>query len=138
MRRLDVAWLLVWGALSSAWCLSAARDLSVAFDEPNYLRWGVSSWRTGSNWELMKAGTMPLSVDVEYLPIYLWERARGEPFDLDRDFHTVLPYARAMNLVFWWLLLVYGMLVARTFGGDWAGRFAVVLIATEPSLLGHA
>jgi hypothetical protein len=138
MRRLDVAWLLLWGVLSSAWCLSAARELSAAFDEPYYLRWGISSFRTGSNWELMKAGTMPLPVDVEYLPIYLWERARGEPFDLDCDFHTILPYARAMNLVFWWLLLMYGMLVARSFGGEWAGRFAVVLIATEPNLLGHA
>jgi hypothetical protein len=138
MRRLDVAWLLLWGTLSSAWCLSAARDLSAGFDEPYYLRWGLESFRNGSNQQLMRAGTMPLPVDVEYLPIYLWERHRGEPFDVDRDFHTILPYARAMNLVFWWILLVYGMLVARTFGGTWAGRFAVVLIATEPSLLGHA
>jgi hypothetical protein len=138
MRRLDVAWLLLWGVVSSAWCLTAARELSATFDEPFYLRATLGSFRTGSNWELMKAGTMPLPVDVEYLPIYLWERSRGEPFDLDRDFHTILPYARAMNLVFWWVLLVYGMLLARTFGGDWAGRFAVVLIATEPNLLAHA
>jgi hypothetical protein len=138
MRRLDVAWLVVWMALSSAWCLTAARDLSATFDEPFYLRAGLNSWRTGSNWELMKAGTMPLPVDVEYLPIYLWERSRGEPFDLDRDFHAILPYSRAMNLVFWWVLLAYGMLVARAFGGPRAGRFAVVLVATEPSLLGHA
>ena len=138
MRRADVAWLLVWGALSSAWCLTAARELSATFDEPFYLRAGLNSWRTGSNYELMRAGTMPLPVDVQYLPIYLWERSRGEPFDLDREFHTILPYSRALNLVFWWVLLVYGMLVARQFGGPWAGRFAVVLIATEPSLLGHA
>jgi hypothetical protein len=138
MRRLDVVWLLVWAALSSAWCLTAAHDLSATFDEPFYLRAGLNSWRTGSNRELMKAGTMPLPVDVQYLPIYLWERHRGEPFDLDYDLHTVLPYARAMNLVFWWVLLAYGMLLARTFGGPWAGRFAVVLLATEPSFLGHA
>jgi hypothetical protein len=137
MHRLDVAWLLVWAALSSAWCLTAARDLSATFDEPFYLRAGLTSWRTGSNRELMKAGTTPLPVDVQYLPIYLWERQRGEPFDLDRDFHTILPYARAMNLGFWWVLLFYGMLLARTFGGAWAGRFAVVLLATEPSFLGH-
>ncbi|HEX3149866.1 MAG TPA: hypothetical protein VHR66_17450 [Gemmataceae bacterium] len=137
MRRLDVAWLLLWGVLSSVWCLSAARDLSAGFDEPYYLRWGLESFRNGSNQQLMRAGTMPLPVDVEYLPIYLWERHRGEPFDVDRDFHQILPYARAMNLLFWWILLIYGMLVARTFGGPWAGRFAVVLIATEPSILGH-
>ena len=51
MRRFDVAWLLVWAALSSAWCLSASRELSAAFDEPYYLRWGVTSWRTGSNYD---------------------------------------------------------------------------------------
>ena len=37
MRRLDVAWLLVGAAISSAIVLSAARDLS-AFGEPFYLR----------------------------------------------------------------------------------------------------
>jgi hypothetical protein len=86
----------------------------------------------------MRAGTTPLSVDVQYLPIHLWERWRGEPFDTESDFHTILPYARAMNLAFWWLLLGYGTAMARTFGGPWAGRFAVVLLATEPNLLAHA
>jgi Dolichyl-phosphate-mannose-protein mannosyltransferase len=138
MRRLDVAWLLAWMALSSAWCLTAARDLSATFDEPFYLRAGLNSWRTKSNYDLMRAGTMPLPVDVQYLPIFLLERVRGEPFDVDRDLHTILPYSRVLNLPFWWVLLVYGMLVGRLFGGPWAGRFAVVLIATEPSLLGHA
>ena len=141
MRRLDVAWLLVWAALSSAWCLSAASDLSAAFDEPNNLRWGVTSWRTGSNYAFMRAGTMPLPPDVQYLPIHWWELARGQAFDVEHstaDFHAILPYARAMSLPFWWMLLVYGTLLARTFGGPWAGRFAVVLLATEPSFLGHA
>ena len=68
-------------------------------------------------------------MDVQYLPIYLWEQARGADFDVNNsnDFHTILPYARAMNLVFWWLLLLYGMLVGRMYGGAWAGRFAVPL-----------
>src|SRR5258707_13117028 len=78
MRRLDVAWLLVWAALSSAWCVSAAPELSAVFDEPNNLRWGVTSWRTGSNYSFMRAGTMPLPVDVQYLPIHWWERSRGQ------------------------------------------------------------
>jgi hypothetical protein len=154
MRRFDVAWLLLWGVLSSAWCLSASRELSATFDEGLYLRWGVTSWRSGSNFDLMRAGTMPLPVDVQYLPIHLWENSRGEafevPFDPSRirdaehvkkheaDFHRILPYARAMNLLFWWILLIYGTLVARQFGGPWAGRFATVLFATEPNLLGHA
>jgi hypothetical protein len=138
MRRFDVAWVVLWAALSSAWCLTAAQHLSAAFDEPNNLRWGITSWRTGSNYDFMRAGTMPLSSDVQYLPIHIWEWWRGEPFDTDRDFHTILPYARAMDLVFWWLLLGYGTAVARTFAGPWAGRFAVVLLATEPNFLGHA
>ena len=134
----DVAWLLVWGGLSSAWCLTAARELSATFDEPFYLRAGLTSWRTGSNYELMRAGTMPLPVDVQYLPDLLVGTVPRRAVRCRRpdDFHTILPYSRAMNLVFWWLLLVYGMLVGRLFGGPWAGRFAVVLIATEPSLLG--
>ena len=141
MRRLDVAWLLLWMALSSAWCLTAARDLSAVFDEPNNLRWGVMSWRTGSNHSFMRAGTMPLPPDVQYLPIHWWERDRGKEFDVENsvaDFHAILPYARMMSLPFWWAMLVYGTLLARAFGGPWAGRFAVVLIATEPSFLGHA
>lgn len=136
--RFDFVWLVFWGTLSSAWCLSSARELSATFDEPFYLRAGMTSWRTGSNRELMRAGTAPLPVDVQYLPIYLWEQVRGEPFDLVADFHTILPYSRAMNLLFWWALLYYGKLLARQFGGRWAGRFAVVLVATEPNLLAHA
>lgn len=141
MRRFDVAWLLVWAALSSAWCLTASRDLSAAFDEPYNLRWGVTSWRSGSNYEFMRAGTMPLPPDVQYLPIHWWEKARGQEFDVENsidDFHAVLPYARMMTLLFWWGLLVYGTLLARAFGGPWAGRFATVMIATEPNFLGHA
>lgn len=138
MPRFDLGWLVLWGALSSAWCLSAAGELSATFDEPFYLRAGLTSWRTGSNRELMRAGTMPLPVDAQTLPIYLCERARGRPFELDRDFHTLLACARGVNLVFWWGLLAYGMLLARKFGGPWAGRAAVVLLATEPTLLAHA
>jgi hypothetical protein len=138
MKRIDIAWLVFWGLASSAWCLSAGHELSATFDEPFYLRAGVESWRTGSNRELMKAGTMPLPVDLQCLPIYICERIRGEPFDLDRDFHRLLPFARGMNLAFWWLLLIYAMRLAHRVGGSIAGRFAVLLIATEPSLLGHA
>ena len=138
MRRFDLAWLIFWGLASSVWCLTAAHQLSATFDEPFYLRAGVESWRTGSNRELMKAGTMPLPVDVECLPISLWERRRGNTFDLDHDLHALLPFARGMNLLFWWLLLTYGMLLARRFGGATGGRLAVVMLATEPNLLGHA
>src|SRR5207249_2462166 len=51
---------------------------------------------------------------------------------------TLLPWARAGNLVFWWLLLIYGFLIARDLAGNWAGRLAVAALACEPNLLAHA
>jgi len=139
-RWIDVAWLFLWVGLSSLWIVTAARELSATFDEPFYLKSSMQSWRSGSNKELMRAGTMPLPIDLQYLPVYLWEQSRGEPFDLDNAevFHRIFPVARSMNLVFWWLMLGYGLLLGRFFGGDWGGRFAVGFLACEPSLLGHA
>ncbi len=139
MKRLhDLLWLFLWASLSTSWILSASRDLSATFDEPFYLRSSLKSWRTGSNFDLMRAGTMPLAMDVQYLPVYLWEQIRGEPFDEEAEFHRLLAVGRAASLLFWWLLLTYGFRVANLFGGPWAGRLAVALLATEPSFLGHA
>ncbi|QJW97594.1 ArnT family glycosyltransferase [Frigoriglobus tundricola] len=137
-RWADAVWLLVFGLASSAWCLTAATRLGATFDEPLYVKAGLVNWRTGSNKLLMRAGTMPLPVDVQTLPAYLWERHRGQPFDPVADLDTVLPVCRAANLVFWWLLLVYTMRLGRTFGGAWGGRLAVALVACDPNLLGHA
>lgn len=136
-RWVDLVWLIAFGVASSAWCLTAATRLGATFDEPLYIKAGLTSWRTGSNKLLMRAGTMTLPVDVQTLPIYLWERARGQEFDPVADLHTVLPVARAANLVFWWLLLGYAMRLGRTFGGAWGGRLAVALAACDPNLLGH-
>ncbi len=86
----------------------------------------------------MRLGTMPLPVDVQTLPLYLWERASGVALDIDADFDTILPWMRRGNLVFWWLLLFFTHRVARALGGPWAGRLAVALVVVEPSLLGHA
>src|SRR5437660_2196626 len=116
-RWYDAAWVLLWGVASSLWCVTAAGRLSATFDEPFYIESGLQSWRTGSNDRLMRAGTMPLPVDAAPLPLYLWERYRGTPFDVNADFRQLLPVARAANLVFWWLLLVYGWRVGRLFGG---------------------
>lgn len=134
----DVLWLLAFGVASSAWCLTAASRLGATFDEPFYLNAGLTSWRTGSNKLLMTAGTMPLPVDVQTLPIHVWERIRGEEFHAYKDIGTILPAARAANLAFWWVLLAYAMRLGRTWGGTWGGRLAVALIALEPNLLGHA
>ena len=137
-RWIDGLWLLAFGLASSAWCLTAAAELGATFDEPLYLNAGLTSWRTGSNKLLMSAGTMPLPVDVQTLPIYLWERNRGSEFHAYRDIATILPVARAANLVFWWMLLIYAMRLGRTWGGTWGGRLAVGFIACEPNFLGHA
>lgn len=137
-RLADTFWFLALAVASSAWCLGAARQLGATFDEPFYLTSGLEHWRTGTCRPLMKAGTMPLPVDVETLPVYVWERWRGEPFDPARDCERILPFARAGTLAFWWLLLFYGWRTGRAIAGPWGGRLAMALLACEPSLLAHA
>jgi 4-amino-4-deoxy-L-arabinose transferase-like glycosyltransferase len=86
----------------------------------------------------MKLGTMPLPVDVQTLPLYLWEKARGTPFDVDADLHTLLPWARAATLLFWLMLLAYVWAIARAVGGTRAALVAVAFVACEPTLVAHA
>ncbi len=134
---LDVAWIVVCGVLSSIGCVTTASQIGATFDEPFYLESGLEHWRTGSSGSLLRKGTMPLPVDVETLPVRIWEIARGNNFTSE-ELHTYLPVARAGNLAFWWILLVYGFLIAKKLAGPWAGRFAVAWLACEPSLLAHA
>ena len=61
---------------------------------------------------------MPLPLDMQYCRSTCRSACRGEPFDLDRDLHDLR--TRAMNLCLV-VLLAYGMLVTRAFGGPWAG-----------------
>ncbi|MEO5720377.1 MAG: hypothetical protein ABIR71_02775 [Chthoniobacterales bacterium] len=135
---IDFAWLLLVGAASTWWCLAAAHALSATFDEPTYLREGLLHWRTGSSGELMKLGTMPLALDLQTLPLFLWEKWHRVTLDPLREIAWTLPAARAMTLVFWWVLLVYAWRAGRALGGVWAGRLAVALIACEPVFLAHA
>jgi len=134
----DRLWLAFFGVLSTAWCLQAAREVGVTFDEPFYLKSGLHFWHTGSYHPLMRAGTMPLPVDLQTLPLRLMEAERGYPIDLDTEMADVLPIARGANLVFWWLLLWGGLRLGRWGGGAWGGRLAVALLACEPNLLAHA
>jgi hypothetical protein len=136
--HIDILWFLAWAIASSVWCITAARQLSATFDEPLYVSRGLEHWRTGSYRELLRLGTMPLPMDVQTLPLYLWECWRGIPLDPVNDWDAILPWARAATLSFWWLLLFYGWRAARLLGGPWAARLAVVLLAAEPSLLAHA
>jgi hypothetical protein len=134
----DWCWLLAWGVASSVWCITAAQQLGATFDEPFYVKEGLEFWRTGSHSELLRLGTMPLPVDVETLPIAVWEWRRGAPFDAGAELETLLPLARAGALVFWWLLLLYGRLAGRALAGPWGGRLAVAFLACEPCLLANA
>lgn len=134
----DWLWLLAWGIASSISCLAATRAIGPTFDEPLYVARGLEVWRTGSHAGLMKLGTMPLPIDAVTLPLYLWERIQGVPFDAERDLAQILPWARAVTLAFWWLLLIYGWLIGRRLAGPWGGRLAVALLASEPCLLAHA
>ncbi len=138
IRRFEWCCLLLAALLSSAWCVTAGRELSATFDEPTYLQEGLARWRTGSMAGLLKLGTMPLPVDVQTLPLFAWERWHGTPINLDTDFDRVLPWARACSLLFWWLLLIYVWLSARSLGGSAAGLVAVAFLICEPSLIAHA
>jgi 4-amino-4-deoxy-L-arabinose transferase-like glycosyltransferase len=131
-------WVGAWAVLSSVWCVTSARRLGATFDEPVYITLGLQRWRSGSTAGLMKLGTMPLPVDVQTLPLYLWERWQGRPIDPVADFHKVLPWARAATLLFWWLLLIHAWLAGRWLGGPWAGALAVAFLACEPCLAAHA
>ncbi|MFL5342775.1 MAG: glycosyltransferase family 39 protein, partial [Gemmataceae bacterium] len=138
IRRFDLVWLLACGLVSSAWCLTASPQLSATYDEPYYLRAGLDRWRTGDFTGLKGSGVMPLPVDVCTLPVYVLERWRGSPIDIDLEIESVLPVARAANLLFWWALLGYAFRIGRDLAGPWAGRLAALLLACEPNCLAHA
>ena len=134
----DALWFLAWALGSSAWCLTAAAQLGPTFDEPIYFQRGIQGWRDFSHQGLLTLGTMPLPIDMQSLPLYLWETAQGTPIDLQNDIDSMLFWMRAGNLVFWLLLLWYGRQIGRLLAGPWGGRLAVALLACEPSLLAHA
>jgi hypothetical protein len=134
----ECLWLAFWGIGSSVWCLTAASQLGATFDEPLYVTLGLESWRTGSAGPFLRKGMMPLAAQVQTAPFYLWECWRGMRLDPATDLPRLLPWARAMTMAFWWLLLVCAERVGRLLAGVWAGRLAVALLACEPSLLAHA
>jgi hypothetical protein len=137
-RLLDAAWIALWIVISSAWCVSASARLGATFDEPTYIALGLESWHSGSSKRLLDLGTMPLPPHIQTLPLHIWERLRGQPFDPARDLEQCLPWARVTNLSFWWLLLLYGWLAGRQIGGPWGGRLTIAFLACEPNLLAHA
>ncbi len=137
-RLYDWLWFLAWGMGSSLWCVTASQQLGATFDEPVYVARGLEGWRSGSHQGLLRLGTMPLPVELDTLPLYLWERWHGIHLDPVNDLEHLLPWARAGTLLFWWLLLAYSRWAGRQLAGPWGGRLAVALLACEPTLLAHA
>jgi hypothetical protein len=137
-RILDWLWFLLFGAASCLWCSSSGSRLGATFDEPIYILRGLECWRTGSEQGLLRLGTMPLPINLATLPLYVLERCQGVALDPVHDLPALLPVARIMTLVFWWILLAYARLCGRQLAGACGGRMAVALLAVEPCLLAHA
>lgn len=137
-KVIDVVWLLVVLTGSGLWCIGSADRLGLTFDEPTYLHNGLLHWQTGSYKGLMRLGTMPLAIDVQTLSLWLEQPPEGWRLDRAADAHVAARLARRGTLVFWVLLLVSSYFVGRRLAGPWGGRWAVILIATEPTLLAHA
>jgi hypothetical protein len=138
LQRLDWFILLSVGLLSSAWCLTAARELGATFDEPLYVVQGLGYWRTGDRHELLLAGVMPLSSYLQTLPLWIVERVTGHAWYWEHHAGEMLVIARSTNLIFWWLLLFYAMRLGHALGGPWAGRWSLLLLGLEPNFLAHA
>jgi hypothetical protein len=132
----DTLWLAVWAICSSCWCCGAAQELGPTYDEPFYVESGLECWDNLSPKNLLAAGTMPLPVEVETLPLHLAKLVVGA--DPAKNLQTWLPYARMTTLFFWWMLLAATFAAAWHWSGRAAARLAVALVATEPILLGHA
>lgn len=137
-RIVDWAWFLLWALASTSACLATAWTIGATWDEPLHIVESMEGWRSGSYQRLIRLGTMPLPLDVYTLPIYLWERWRGVPFDLTTEVDTLMPWFRVGALVFWWIALIYARLIGRRVAGPWGGRLAVALLACEPVVLAHA
>src|SRR5205823_2219313 len=84
----------------------------------------LRSWRRLHPKELLREGTMPLPPAVQTLPLFVGEKVRGTPIDLEAEFDSWLPVARAGTLVFWWVLLASGSWLARRWGGPTAAALA--------------
>src|SRR5258708_5719409 len=106
--RTEIVWFVVCAGLSSVFCVTSASQIGPTVDEPGYVFHGMNRWRTGRHNLFLDGGIMPLPSEVQTLPLYLVERVRGQAFEVAPDCTEVLPWVRAGNLVFWWMLLAYG------------------------------
>ena len=126
------------GITTSFWIAGSSFRLSATFDEPVYLKCGLDCWNNHTHKPLMRLGTMPLPVDLETLPLYLWCHFSGKQLDWENDFGWMLGVARTTALVFWWNLLFQCFRLGCIVRGPWCGFFALAAVAVEPNLMGHA
>jgi len=134
----DWLWLLLLASLSSVWCLSAWNHLGATYDEPGYIQKGLEFWHTGSHAVYLRAGTLPLVMDLDTLPIFLREKFQGHPTAyLTGDDPQALRIARIASLLWWWLLLIYAMRIGNLLAGKFAARSAVALLVFEPTFLAN-
>lgn len=126
------------GLVGSTAVVTSSRRIGGTFDEFFYLDAGLERWRTGSNFRLLAAGTMPLPVDVATLPVYVAENWRGRPWSLADEYREVLTIARLPNLGFYWMILLIGWRLARRLGGQNAGIVAAAFLSAEPNLIAHS
>jgi hypothetical protein len=136
-QRLDWFLLSGVGLLSSAWCLTAARQLGPTFDEPFYILQGLDYWRTGNRAELLLSGVMPLSTYLQTLPLWIAELITGRSWEWQNDVVEMLAITRAANLIFLWLLLFYAIRLGHAIGGPSTGRWSAMLLGFEPNFLAH-
>ncbi|MFM8271504.1 MAG: hypothetical protein ACKODX_04135 [Gemmata sp.] len=144
----DLLWLAVLVAWTAGWCLSAAPRLGLTYDEPFYLDAGLDAWRGWSredgkrrgfdHYATAVTGVMPLPIDAFTLPLYVHERRTGTKLETPQAKHELLRSARAVTLLWLWLLVFSAWRLGRAAGGPWAGRLAAGLLAADPNFLGHA
>ena len=123
---------------TTLWIIGSSIQLSATFDEPVYLKCGLDCWQNHTHKPLMRLGTMPLPVDFETFPLYVWYSISGKPMDWENDFGWMLAVARTTALVFWWNLLLQCFRLGCRVGGGWCGFFTLSAVALEPNLMGHA
>ncbi len=131
-------WLLFCATCGAGLILINAAELGATFDEPFYVMSGAHYWHTGSLAPLMRAGTMPLPVQWQTIPLRLRELTSEEMLHPISDLHRMLFLCRAMNLLFYFLVLVFTAKLARCWFGVWPATFVTTLVAFDPTLLAHS
>jgi hypothetical protein len=134
----DIVWIIAFGFFASIYAIESSKEWSTTFDETFYLQEALAMKDGAGLGNLMKAGTMPLPVYFQKWTLELFEWSRGTKINYLAEYTLALQVARLSALPFLWLMIICGYLIANKYGGSLAGKLAVGLIATEPTLLAHS